>query len=407
MCNKMRIGIKLIISFLLITFLLIFVGIFGFTTSNTIQKNDQVVIEIIEIEKLLDDSLVQVLQLIETHDLDEYYRMRSEIEQIRIEFDSLYKKNKELINSLSDTFEEDIAEFSEVSDDIINVQKKKLTQQEEFAEKYVFEKESRHSIRNSLELIDDIKLRGDIALMEYYSKETLFQYQDKTHLDKWVNSIEIVKEDLRQANISRLEKESFLIVLNSYGELAPEIGKIVIEQKRIEVDEREKIEHLTEIIKKLELDEEKMTSSIKYENESLSRTTYYTLLGVIIVSFLASTVLGAYIANSVSKPLQKLTEVTKKISKGKLNTTCKIDSKDEVGELANSFENMRVGLKDRNDLLNSLLKTFRGKSGGIASILVKKNIKELVKKNPRIIKIIPNSISKSIKKEEKIKKVFR
>ena len=60
------------------------------------------------------------------------------------------------------------------------------------------------------------------------------------------------------------------------------------------------------------------------------------------------------------------------------------------------------GIKDRDDLLNSLLKTFEGKFGKVARILVRKNVDELVKKNPRIEKILPKSFRKSNKKEGEI-----
>ncbi len=57
------------------------------------------------------------------------------------------------------------------------------------------------------------------------------------------------------------------------------------------------------------------------------------------------------------------------------------------------------GINDRDKLLNSLLKTFKGKFGNIATILVRKDVQEMVKKNPRIEKILPESLKKSSKKE--------
>jgi len=56
-------------------------------------------------------------------------------------------------------------------------------------------------------------------------------------------------------------------------------------------------------------------------------------------------------------------------------------------------------IADRDELLDSLLKTFEGKFGKVASILMRKNVNELIKKNPRIEKILPKSLRKSNKKE--------
>jgi len=103
-------------------------------------------------------------------------------------------------------------------------------------------------------------------------------------------------------------------------------------------------------------------------------------------------------------PLDKLTKATKQIKTGNLNYQVKIKTKDELEELANSFDDMRLGLKDRNDLLNSLLTTFKGKFGNLATILVRKNVQELVNKNPRIAKILPKSLGISLAKAKKLQR---
>ena len=92
-----------------------------------------------------------------------------------------------------------------------------------------------------------------------------------------------------------------------------------------------------------------------------------------------------------------------------------IKSKDEIGELAETFDKMRLQLKqkealaikDRNDLLNSLLNTFKGKFGKVATVLVINSTRELMEKNSRIIKILPKSIADSIKKEKELKEAIK
>ena len=58
-------------------------------------------------------------------------------------------------------------------------------------------------------------------------------------------------------------------------------------------------------------------------------------------------------------------------------------------------------------MLNSLLNTFKGKFGKVAAVLVINSIRELIEKNPRIIKILPKSIADSIKKEKELKEEIR
>ena len=47
-----------------------------------------------------------------------------------------------------------------------------------------------------------------------------------------------------------------------------------------------------------------------------------------------------FILNQITIPLKKLTKCAKKIKKGNLSKKCDIKSKDEIGELADAFEEM-------------------------------------------------------------------
>ncbi len=138
----------------------------------------------------------------------------------------------------------------------------------------------------------------------------------------------------------------------------------------------------------------------------------YNILQISIFSIVFGSLIAYGFALLISNPIKKLTEYARKIKEGNLEEKCVVDSKNEIGELANTFDEMRIELKqreaqavkDRNDLLNSLLTTFKGKFGNIATIIVRKNIEKLVKKNPRTKKILPKSLKKIIKKSKNLKK---
>ena len=122
---------------------------------------------------------------------------------------------------------------------------------------------------------------------------------------------------------------------------------------------------------------------------------------ILLVYFLVFLLIGVFLSFliyllilKITKPIENLAKNTRKIAKGKLNEEINPEGDDEIKGLSKSFNEMRIGLKDRNDLLNSLLKTFKGKFGKVAIILVRHNIDELIKKNPRIKKILPDSLKK-------------
>jgi len=71
------------------------------------------------------------------------------------------------------------------------------------------------------------------------------------------------------------------------------------------------------------------------------------ILGIsILLAFVLSITLGAFIAKLISKPVKILAEEAEKIAEGDLNVTIHHVSGDEIGELANSFQKMVLSLRE-------------------------------------------------------------
>lgn len=156
-------------------------------------------------------------------------------------------------------------------------------------------------------------------------------------------------------------------------------------------------------IETLETGANKWSFWLGFSTAEISKIKNEIIFWSIVSSLIALLVLGTmlfFIVRHITKPIKELSECAQRIKKGDLDAECKVKTKDEVGELGKTFEEMRLGLKDRNQLLDTLLATFRGKFGNIAGILFRKNVQELAKRNPRILKIVPRSIRKTIKKKK-------
>ncbi|GEM_PF-1132298 len=94
------------------------------------------------------------------------------------------------------------------------------------------------------------------------------------------------------------------------------------------------------------------------------RKLYMVVLPLFLITILAT----LYFAKRFSRPIQKLSEATKKIGEGDLETDINIKSKDEMGMLAKNFQTMGLKLKERiekqrnlNDKLNKLNKKYEVK----------------------------------------------
>lgn len=76
-------------------------------------------------------------------------------------------------------------------------------------------------------------------------------------------------------------------------------------------------------------------------------------LAIISIIILVLGILPSFLlSRRLVKNLRYLTDVTKKISTGMMDRSIKVTSKDEVGELAESLERMRVSLKMAMDMIS-------------------------------------------------------
>jgi len=317
-----------------------FVGIFGITSNATIVKNNESGIEVGELLSLVNRLLIQVLQLIETQTLDEYRDIKSSIETTRKDFDVLHRKSDELIHSIKgfEELDQDIEEFTKISNGIIAIHKEKLVRQKDFDEKAVLERDLRRDIRTPLFALNDAALVKDVGSMQYKSKEALYQYKDQKHVDEWLGTIEKVK--------SRVEDSILLQDIDSYQLLSQGMGEIVVRQKEAEEEEHVKIKQLREVINKLENTERKLITVLRSESVSLTRNTRLALLIAAMIAFILSVVLGSYISRSISKPVENLSQIAQSIAAGDLTKRAKVTSKDEIGQLAITFNGMAGKLKE-------------------------------------------------------------
>ncbi len=97
---------------------------------------------------------------------------------------------------------------------------------------------------------------------------------------------------------------------------------------------------------------------IGHETEKLFSSIYIftnTFIIIIIVLTILSLLFSIAISRSISKPIIKLKEIACKIDEGKLDTKIKIETNDETGELASSFNKMVQNLKIQQENLENLV----------------------------------------------------
>ena len=89
-------------------------------------------------------------------------------------------------------------------------------------------------------------------------------------------------------------------------------------------------------------------------NESLNRARVQTLLGG-LGAVLLGLVLAVLLRQNIAGPVQRLTGVAEQIRAGDLTTVAKVESGDEIGVFAETFNNMTVQLRREKKRANDLL----------------------------------------------------
>lgn len=80
----------------------------------------------------------------------------------------------------------------------------------------------------------------------------------------------------------------------------------------------------------------------------------YQLFLVLFLGVLLSIVISAYLSGSISGPIERLSKAASLVSEGELSTKTEIESKNEIGDLARSFNQMTNNLsKAKTELLKS------------------------------------------------------
>ena len=87
-------------------------------------------------------------------------------------------------------------------------------------------------------------------------------------------------------------------------------------------------------------------------NEALGYISRTIIIGASIAAIIAILV-AIQIARTTTKPVKKLTQVSRKIAEGEFDQRIQVTSRDELGELAGAFNQMAAKLKEMVSLLSS------------------------------------------------------
>lgn len=157
----------------------------------------------------------------------------------------------------------------------------------------------------------------------------------------------------KDVELIALSREKDKVLATGIGEDDERIVKLDDETFAVSLESREKWLSVNATIGEL-VSEAKMTSQKATEDgEATYNFVAILLVLTIIIGVVIAIILGVVIAKMVSKPVSELVDVSQTIANGDLNVEIKVNSKDEIGKLAEAFKLMTDNINETMEKINS------------------------------------------------------
>lgn len=244
-------------------------------------------------------------------------------------------------------------EFKETSYAVISAHDEKLALLKEKEQLVKDLKTNRKIAEKVIFSQGDAELKFRYQRVGYLDKEYLFQYLDRAHADRWLDSIKTLKESVISSELAADDKTKALNALDEYESLAlktiPIIDMIIqlenVEKAKMTVLDETGTE-VSELMKKAEkLSRAEMVSATTNAESVVFKANYIMILATIAAMGLGIG-LGVLLSRRITRPLHKLVSYSKVVAGGDLTKDIRARTKDELGELYGSFGSMLRNLRN-------------------------------------------------------------
>ena len=177
---------------------------------------------------------------------------------------------------------------------------------------------------------------GEIALAHFWHselEERIEQYNSMAAGSK--------SESAQRLETSRLEFN------NLYEEYRGRLqARKPVDREEFETRMDQVVEDYTDVLDDLQEKEvDKSMESALERTEGIQTTTLFLVAGFTLAAAILGVTLAGWLIRSVTIPVRRLVGVADNISMGELDMPIEVTSRDEIGELQESIERMRVSLK--------------------------------------------------------------
>jgi methyl-accepting chemotaxis protein len=196
----------------------------------------------------------------------------------------------------------------------------------------------------------------DLRDMNTVARTDKENQQFKEQILDQVKAIETRINKFSQTKLTQPEKEDlerFAPVWQKYNEYLDEALQMNV--KNVDTEQftsylltsgfKETGDKLEEIVVNLVLKNIKMAEDARTASDNLYDSSRSITIGILIAAVLISIAFGYVISRMIARPLNRVVTLVGKVAKGDLSETSDIDTKDEIGKLAVSVNDMVLNLR--------------------------------------------------------------
>lgn len=187
------------------------------------------------------------------------------------------------------------------------------------------------------------------------SKDAENRTLEKNKIEESKKSIEESIGRLSNIQLPEAEKQELELFLSLWQQYLPEVDRVFnyVDNNQMEFAttnyQRQVLNRMNGVDRSFQnfIEMNKANAHAAFlESNKVFKDVIQLSVVFILVSFLASAFLGYLMITSIRKPLNLLLGLSERIGRGDLSQSIAIQRKDEFGELAGSFEKMRVNLTE-------------------------------------------------------------
>lgn len=228
-------------------------------------------------------------------------------------------------------------------------------------------------------MIDNTNIQGYINNIEQ------FNHDINNNLEEYKKALSSKEEEAEVNNVIRLMEE--LTALRKKAIDLIILGQVE-ESKKVLLEEVDpvarEIDGEINTLLNLNID---MGSDISVKNTSQANSAVTLLLIIVAGAVALSIALGIFISRIISSPVKKMAQAADKLALGDINVNVEVDTKDEIGSLAESFGRMIENIREQAIAAEKIASGDLTVEVAVRSEndLLGKKLFEMVKKNNEIL----------------------